>query len=114
VAEGWRVHHGGKPPRAEITCKNNNGREYRITRPPAFHSVIGFRVCQNERKKGRKRRRKKASVRITLNKKGAGSQSCLADRPYERERERERARTRGKLHPSSQLSAKIFAVGHHH
>lgn len=30
--------------RAEITCKNNNGCEYRITRPPAFVPVIGSRV----------------------------------------------------------------------
>lgn len=43
-----------KPPRAEITCKNNNGREYRITRLPGFHSVIGFRVCESEKKKERK------------------------------------------------------------
>jgi len=100
-----------KPPRAEITCKNNNGREYRITRRPAFHSVIGFRICQGERKKGKRRWGKKASVRITLNKKGAGSQGCLARRKRERAREGAYAR---RLHPSSQLSAKIFAVGHHH
>lgn len=36
-------------PRVEITCKNNNGREYRITRSPVFVSVIGFRVWTKEK-----------------------------------------------------------------
>lgn len=43
--------------RAEITCKNNNGREYRITRPPAFLPVIGFRVRERERERERTRKR---------------------------------------------------------
>ena len=58
IGRGW----------TEITCKNNNGREYRITRPPAFLPVIGFRV--RERKKERE------------------------GRGREREREREREDTR--------------------
>lgn len=37
--------------RAEITCKNNNGREYRITRLPAFLPVIGFRIREKGREK---------------------------------------------------------------
>lgn len=40
--------------RAEITCKNNNGLEYHITRPPAFLPFIGSRI--RERKKERDKR----------------------------------------------------------
>jgi len=35
--------------RAEITCKNNNGREYRITR--SFLSFIDFRVREGEKRR---------------------------------------------------------------
>lgn len=78
---GWRVHYGTgdrKPQRPAITCKNNNSREYRITRSPVFHSVIGFPVCESEIKKGNvarksergRERERELRVGITLNKNG--------------------------------------------
>lgn len=45
---------------AEITCKNNNGREYRITRP------LFYRLSRLQGKERRSARRKSGCIRLYL------------------------------------------------
>lgn len=103
--------------RAEITCKNNNGREYRITRPPAFLPVIAYRFrvreiereIKDERRSERERHENKTEMEETRERdlrraEGKGIREAALQSGYKR--------ACGWLYPPSQLSAKIFAVGY--
>ena len=77
----WKIGRG----RAEITCKNNNGREYRITRPPAFLPVIGFRVRERkkerEEREGRREREREHEDKTEVKERGARRGKGVQENP---------------------------------